>query len=392
MQIRHVADYESLCALREAWDQLAGDMPMRCWDWHAAWWRYYGNHKQLLVLVVIDDAQQVQAIAPWFVEKVPARGRVVRPLGTGEICSDYQTILTRPETRQEAIEALAAWLLDQQREQSARWDLLELENILLDDPAQSLLCELLSEGEALVHRSPALQCWRLQLPVDWETYLSELSKSHRKQVRRFVNRVLETPRATVHTVQTVDEVTPAMDILIDLHQRRWESLGESGCFASPRFTAFHRHMAQVMQKRGQLRLHWVEVDGTPIAAEYHFAGSGDAPDSHAIYGYQAGVDPTRMDEEPGRLAAIATLQLAIAEGFNVFDFLRGDEPYKAHWRAEPLATCNVRIVPPRAAARVRDNLWQAGRRMKAWWQTSEKDAEPVTAEPEAAPPTSSPNT
>ncbi len=379
MQVRHVDAYETLCSLREAWDRLAGLMPLRSWEWHAGWWRYYGNHKQLMVLVVEDASGEVVGIAPWFVERVPARGRVIRSLGSGEVCSDYQTILAAAGRESAVVEALSDWLIrvnqrgvnqrGANQQMAAKWDLLELENILADDPVQSLLCERLSAGGAQVHRSPALQCWRLALPADWETYLSQLSKSHRKQVRRFVNRVLDTDRAKLHTVQTADEVSPAMDTLIDLHQRRWQSQDEPGCFASPRFTAFHRHIALAMQKRGQLRLHWLELDGTPIAAEYHLSGPGDSPGSRMVYGYQAGVDPTRLDEEPGRLAAIATLRLAIEEGFTAFDFLRGDEPYKAHWRAEPSVACNVRVVPPRATARVRDGLWQAGRRMKAWLNT-----------------------
>ena len=36
--------------------------------------------------------------------------------------------------------------------------------------------------------------------------------------------------------------------------------------------------------------------------------------------------------EPGRLITLASLQLAIAEHRRAFDFLRGDEAYKAHWR------------------------------------------------------------
>ena len=95
---------------------------------------------------------------------------------------------------------------------------------------------------------------------------------------------------------------------------------------------------------------WMELDGTPAAAEYHLA------DSAATYAYQGGVDPDRLDEEPGRLSTILCLRHAIEEGHRQLDFLRGDEPYKAHWRATPRATYDYRVIPNRpacAAARPR---------------------------------------
>ena len=53
---------------------------------------------------------------------------------------------------------------------------------------------------------------------------------------------------------------------------------------------------------------WLELDGSPAAAEYHFA------DGTTTYAYQGGVDPERLAEEPGRLSTILCLRAAIAEG------------------------------------------------------------------------------
>src|SRR5207244_453594 len=96
----------------------------------------------------------------------------------------------------------------------------------------------------------------------------------------------------------------------------------------------------------RLRLHWLELDGRPVAAEYHIAGED------IVYAYQSGIEPEVLHEEPGHLAAIATLQLAIAQGYRAFDFLRGDEPYKAHWRAQPRPPCR-RLQNAWAASRGR---------------------------------------
>ena len=50
---------------------------------------------------------------------------------------------------------------------------------------------------------------------------------------------------------------------------------------------------------------------------------------------------------------IRAFQTAMGEGHQQFDLLRGDEPYKAHWRALPQETFDLQIVPARNAARWR---------------------------------------
>jgi len=152
--------------------------------------------------------------------------------------------------------------------------------------------------------------------------------------------------------------------LTDLHQRRRTSLGDRGCFASARFSAFHHDAALPLLRSGQLRLQWLELDGKPVAAEYHLRGP------HVVYAYQSGIDPNALEEEPGVLITLACIKRAIDEGVKFFDFLRGDEPYKAHWRAEPLAMEDIRIVPSNPSARLRHGLWLAGDSVRSWLKQS----------------------
>ncbi len=198
------------------------------------------------------------------------------------------------------------------------------------------------------------------LPAAWEEYLETLSRSYRRQIRRLEDDYFKTGRAILHGIERVDDLPWAIDLLIDMHQRRRQSLGDAGSFASPRFTAFHPRRAAGVDAQGRLQFHWLELDGRPVALEYHLAGGG------VLYAYQAGVEPEAMEFQPGKLLNLATIRRAIEQGYRVFDFLRGDEPYKAHFRAVPRPSLELRIVPNRASARLRHNLWLAGSRVKQW--------------------------
>jgi CelD/BcsL family acetyltransferase involved in cellulose biosynthesis len=229
-----------------------------------------------------------------------------------------------------------------------------------------LLVEGLAERGAIVDRRPAEHCWRIELPATWDEYLAGLSKSHRKQLRRFERRLFATRRAVLHTATSDQELGQAFEILVELHRLRRESQGDRGRFHSRQFTDFHREVARQFLHRGLLRLSWLELDGRPVASEYQILGG------QMIYAYQSGIDPAALEQEPGRLATLATLQAAIQSGYRTYDLLRGDEAYKAHWRAQPLACADLRVLPGCGADWVRHGVWVARENIRSWakagWQ------------------------
>ncbi len=388
MQTFCLNSLDELSPYAEDWDRLGGEVPFRSWAWLSTWWHHYGEGhcrgrpvRRLFVLTVFDDFDRLVGIAPWYIENTASHGRVLRPLGSGEVCSDYLSVLCRRGTEDRVAGALADYLAESAASDGRDlqpWDLLELGCVAVGDVAVGRLIEHLADRGNTVHRRTGPNCWRIELPESWEDYLARLSKSHRKQMRRLERRVLDSRQAVVHTVDSLDQLDAAAGFLIDLHQRRRRELGEPGCFASARFTAFHREVMPKLLRNGQLRLSWLELNGRPAAAEYQIGAGG------IVYAYQSGLDPVVLDQQPGRLLALATLRSALEAGYVGFDFLRGDEQYKAHWRAEPRRSLDLRVVPSRATARLRHNLWLAGSQLKQWvkshWTPADA-AHSVSAEP-----------
>ncbi len=381
MIVRQLTTLEELNPLKHAWNELAADVPFRSWDWLVTWWKHYGAadaadrfgaSRMLNVFAVYEESPltvvnsaadsdapkpRLLAVFPWYLERSVLSGKVLRWLGTGEVCTDHLSVVcSSPQRLQAACHAVALALTADH----VAWDRLDLAAIDTNDPAVHCLIDNLAQSGCGVTQQDAVATWAVELPPTWDEYLATISKSHRKQLRQLERRVLESDRAVWHRVQSPAELAEAWAILVDLHQRRRKSLGEHGCFASRHFHDFHRDLAARLLTRDALRLSWLELDGSPAAAEYHFAG-GDT-----TYAYQGGVDPDRLAEEPGRLSNILWMRAAIGEGHRTVDFLRGDEVYKAHWRATPQATKNVRITPPRRLARFRGDVLTATGRMTDW--------------------------
>jgi CelD/BcsL family acetyltransferase involved in cellulose biosynthesis len=360
MHVVRFTNLDSLAHLANDWDRLSGSVPFRTWAWLCTWWRHYGRRadRSLFVLGVFDRLARLVAVAPWFLQSTATQGSVLRFLGSGEVCSDYLSVLCEPGREADVAEALAEWLSQAEANDDDRWDLFHCAGVDGHDHAVAILLDRLAEHGHTVHRRPGPNCWRIELPERWDDYLAMLSKNHRRQLRHAERTILASGRVAIHTVQQQSELADGQRILIDLHQRRRRQLGEPGCFRSESFTAFHREVMAQLLTAGQLQLHWIELDGQPIAIEYQLAGNG------VVYAYQSGIAPEMRAHSPGHLIHLMTIRQAIASGYRAFDFLRGDESYKAHWRAQPHVSLDVRVVPSRPSAQLRHNLWLAGSRVK----------------------------
>jgi CelD/BcsL family acetyltransferase involved in cellulose biosynthesis len=368
MRIELHTDLAALSPLAATWNKLARGVPFRQWEWNEAWWRHYGlnaegkplAHCELHVLTVHSNDELV-GIAPWHRTRSRTGARVIRFLGDGEVCSDYVTILCRDGLEADVATAIAEWLshaVKASKSAETSWDRLELTGIdAADDPVNGLLSELTERG-SLVHHGKSLCTWRADLTPTWDEFLMVLSKQHRNRLRRADRTYIQSGLVQSHPANSPPEFEQAFDVLVDLHQRRWNSRGLPGCFSLPRFRAFHREISELFVNTGRAMLTWMEFEGQPLSAEYRLLGNG------VMYAYQSGVDPDRLEIQPGELANMGAMRAAIEQNYASYDFLRGDEEYKSRWRGKPRTTLSVRVVPPRTAARLRHNAWLTGQSVK----------------------------
>lgn len=357
---------------RHGWNQLAGETPFRRLAWLQSWFDAYGDEpaRKPYVLACERDGVTI-GLLPCIIERDLVRGRTVRFLGSGTVCTDYLSILCRPENEETVVEALADDLARRAAGSGEdRFDAIELDGYADDDTALSLLAERLREREFQIDPAPIERSWRLALPESWEEYLASLSKSHRKQIRRLTRDWLETGRCVLNEATDEASLVAGLEILRDLHDRRRGALGYVGRFADRRFKRFIESAAQAALDENRLGLYWLELAGVPVAAEIHFRSD------RVSYAYQSGLDPEALDCEPGRLITIALLQKFIDQRLEAVDFLRGDEPYKAHFRAEPRALGHVRMSPPTMSARFRSSLLSARETAKRWLRPDSSPTKP----------------
>ena len=305
----------------EWWDLWRRDpraTPFQCPAWLGPWWTHLGGRGERLDLVARDGGGRSIGFLPAWIWDDGGLRRLV-PLGAG--VSDYLDALIDPGREAEALAGLWRAALDA----SDRWDELLLPDLRPDSPL------LQPPPEALHARDEAHEtCPVLALPADGPV-LAALSKSRRRKIVHDHHRAERL--GEVETGFPPPEELPAvLDALFALHAARWEAAGEPGVLADPAVQAFHREAAPALQAAGLLRLTTVRWRGDVRAVLLGFC------DGRRGYSYINGVDREPAGQSFGTLAFAHQIDAAQEGGAREFHFLRGEEPYKYAWGAEPLRT------------------------------------------------------
>ena len=299
--------------------------PFQSPAWVEAWWRHLGSPAsggERVDVTARDDGGRLVAALPCFVWTEGGERRLV-PLGAGN--SDYCDALVDPVAPHAPARLWAAL-------EAERWDALWWPD--------------LRDGSALrgplpanwrVEEEPHETCPVLTIPPDGDV-LGALSRSRRRKIVHDRNRAEALGGVETRLVDA-SGIDAGLDALFALHAARWQAAGEAGVLAEPRVQAFLREAAHGLAGADLLRLVEVRHAEAVVAVLLGFC------DGRHGYSYINGTAFV-PGQSFGTLAFGRLIEAAAAEGATAFHFLRGEEPYKYGWGAEPTAT--VRRVIRRA--------------------------------------------
>ncbi len=384
-------EWQSLEPHFAQWSAWARSQFMSDWMWLRAWWQAYSRNansyslrRRLAVATVHDSVGRLLGIGPFYVGQGIAN-RSLRLLGDGLAASDYVGVVAPAEHVETVARSLAHWVHSGEcRERFGAIDLLECEGQLSSAEWLTGFADELSRLGWRSHRLASDAAWRMNLPSDWTTYVRKLSHSHRRKVNKIVKQ-RNSGATRIEWVADLRSLEQWWPRFIALHQRRRNELGQPGCFSDPRFGDFLGTAVEQAIARGEACLIGATVQNQPIACGVFFQ-SGDTWSL-----YQCGMNSRYEQYEPGHLINAVAIETAIARGARVFDFLRGDEPYKRLWRAERQPLWRCRIVSPQWQSRLKHSAWWAARQVKrasqilaAAWQSSGKRSHVSSANPPIA--------
>ena len=335
------------------WNEVAGERGFFNWHWCVQWFKAFAPDEQLHVIVGTDENDRWQGIAPLVVT-----GRKLRFMGSGTACSDYTNLITAPDQYNVFSESVTQQLASDFAPDGklVSVDVFEIEGCGGNDSDLDYFCELLTTKEFVKHETETEGTWKVRLPEDFEQLNGTFSKSMRRKTKAAKKR-LEQPDVEI-TLTHHDNFQQNWQTFVDLHQKRRVSMGELGCFFDPKFESFLKSATHGLLTQNQSDLIVINNSAKPIAAMLLIYSD------ETCMMYQSGLDPELTALEPGYQLARVAINHAIEKECKFFDFLRGDEPYKARWSTTREPILRRKFIPPNISAQLKFSTWMIGKTIK----------------------------
>ncbi len=318
LSVRFLNDVSDLRGLTAEWNDLYARCPdatpFQRPEWLLPWIEVFSPSRWYALTV--RDGSRLIGLALLLVYDRDGK-RILAFAGGGH--SDYLGLLFEQGREAEVVESMLE-LVTAERD----WDVLELTDL----PADSALLKLrVFHGQIREHDSVS----GLPLPPAKEEILPVLSKRQRANLRNAASRLQRAGGGRIETAASVT-LPEYLDDLFRLHTARWAQSGLPGVLSDESTRAFHERCAPALLLQGVLRIHRLRLGVRTIAIVYSLWDRG------TVFCYLQGFDPAYSSLSPGTQLMFAVIEEAQRQGFRRFDFLRGQEAYKQHWRAWPQPT------------------------------------------------------
>jgi CelD/BcsL family acetyltransferase involved in cellulose biosynthesis len=324
--INNIQDLENL---KRHWEAVYNADPeahfFMSWTWLSGWLRNASNWFILSARPNTSQSSTPVAFFPLRLRRNETRtGDVFKEVAMAcNRVADYTGFICLPEYQDSAILGFASFI------KQLDWDSLHLENILASDKRTQLFLKHYLPDEfdlrqrKLVNKNHGVDnyvCPYVDLPVNWEEYVSNLGANTRSKIRRFLKRV-DHPgefRVTYADRNTIDD---DLDILFGFWASKWaERKGKR----LDSILKLQRRMLMHCFESGTLFLPVLWKQNTPLGA---LASLVDEKHKSLLF-YIGGRDETVSSPPPGFVLHAHSIRYAINNGFRTYDFLRGNEPYK----------------------------------------------------------------
>lgn len=332
---------EEFDRLKPAWNDLLNRPKVaahifQTFDWQRLWWKYFGGNNKLNILTVWKNDDLI-GIAPFYIHSTPVLGlyeyKKMKFIGssipnhnatggfTSYSISDYLDVIIHPDYSDKVVSTFIKFLIRSRR---------LVDKIELDELSETssfikyVLPEIWQRGWKFKKEKKEI-CPQIELPETVETYLDDLHRKARYELRYSKRAVTEKELFNIYQIQNEIELEFSFEEFVNIHQKRWNKRGYPGIFANDKFQHFLKDISKAFIKANQLKMSVaLDNDGQCIAVDFAFRFKD------RVYDYQKAFDDETdlAKYSPGRALTYFLIKDAIAGENKYVDLLRGGEKYK----------------------------------------------------------------
>jgi len=323
MKFQIINNIEQWDSMRTQWAQLLQKssihVPFLEFDYLKAWWLTHGGSEwdpqktQLNIITAKQDGQLI-GIAPLFKSKNREEKPALIFIGSVEV-SDYLDFIALPEKLPDFLGEMLTFL---ENIDDPANKLIDLYNI--PDYSNSLqVIEDLAQNKGWNFFKEKLQpAPFVNIPNEWETYLSNLDKKQRHEIRRKLRRLQEDTDS--HWFIITDKTKIETETRSFMNMMALDPVKET--FLTPSMREHMLNTCRQAMDNNWLHLSFLEINNEKAAAYLCFQYE------KCLWVYNSAWNPKFAQYSPGWVLLAYIIQWGMENGIQKVDFMRGNESYK----------------------------------------------------------------
>lgn len=311
-----------LAEWRELERRLSSQSVASSADWTEAWLKQYGDTVRFHFLVAKANEQTrgiVLIVESQNQKRGPFQLKTVHVGTAGEVesesvCVEYNRILAEDDFRPTFESAISNHLQNTLKNDELRFDGFTTDELPVNSEQYSKLT--ITENESRFFDLAEAR-------NENSDVISKLGKSTRANIRR---RMREIERSfgeiKIDWSTDLNRADNILQELIELHQARWQAIGEPGAFASERFRNFQQEIIARLLPQQRLFLTRISAGKETLGCLLLLV------DNNRLLVYVSGLADFERVPCPGLISHYVCMEEALARGFDAYDFLIGENRYK----------------------------------------------------------------
>lgn len=320
LKAERIQEYAKFFRLKEEWNRLLSrsgqNSPFFTHQWFDAWWKSFGKDKELKILLVRDERDDLIGLAPLMVSE---RGLFF--MASQEV-TDYCDFISLKKNREKFYQFLLGWL----QKNSTDFSRMEFINIPEASPTLPGFFRLSSGYGFVCKRVESEVVPVASLPDSYEKYVKNLDRKKRHELRRKIRKLESEGPVHIDRITEPSRMSTAVREFISLHrecgpekQDFWRKEGMSG---------FFQELASHFSREKWVEFYMLSIQGRLIGSLVNLLYE----DRLSLY--NAAYDRSFSSLSPGFYLFVQSIKQSIEEGKKKADFLRGSEKYKYFFGAK----------------------------------------------------------
>jgi CelD/BcsL family acetyltransferase involved in cellulose biosynthesis len=302
-----VTDESRFAGLSGEWEALLapGARPFDLHCWHTAWWRAFGNGRELAICTVRDGGT-LAGVFPLL-----RRGRELEALANVH-SNGFRPFASGPEAMNELIDAALQGATGLTL--TEMWDGDAYVDPLAAGVRNAGMMPLFETGSVspIVDTSGDLDIWVTQHNSSWK-----------KRLRRYRRKMYKDYEATFEIARLPADLEAELVEGFELEESGWKGRAGTAIVSRPDTEAFYRELATAFHARDELRLSRIALDGKPVAFSFCIEHGG------SLYSLKAGYDESFRKIVPGLVMQVSIVEACFERGLDAYELLGEQTEWKA---------------------------------------------------------------